>query len=223
MLARLEGIDRIVASGEAVEAVNFTFSVGDLPLLLGMDDVSKISPPLALSTLPQRLEALRERLTALGSPPYLGVTWRAGIKDRRKLYKETPLPRLAKTLRGLPGTVLILQRHPQPGEVEAFSQALGREAHDLSALNEDLEDMLALLSVVDEYVGVSNTNMHLRAGVGRTARVLVPHPPEWRWMAEGEESPWFKGFAVYRQGVDRGWEAAFGRLAQDLLRAFPSL
>ncbi len=217
MLSRVEGIDRLVASDEALEAVDYTFSVGDLPLLLGMDHASKVPPPLPLIPLPERVEALRERLTALGPPPYIGVTWRAGKKEKRKLYKETPKEHLAEALRGLPGTVVILQRHPQAGEIETFSRALGRPAHDLSAVNEDLEDMLALLSLMDEYVGVSNTNMHLRAGLGRTARVLVPHPPEWRWMAEGEESPWFRGFAVYRQGLDRDWGRAFGRLRKDLV------
>ena len=71
--------------------------------------------------------------------------------------------------------------------------------HDFTALNEDLEDMLALLSFMDDYVCVSNTNFHLRAVRGRVGRVLVPNPPEFRWMAEGEESPWFPGCKVYRQ------------------------
>ena len=88
--------------------------------------------------------------------------------------------------------------------------------HDLSALNEDLEAMLALLALIDDYVGVSNTNMHLRAGVGKTARVLVPCPAEWRWMAQGDESPWFPGFKVYRQKTDGNWNEALGRLAADL-------
>jgi hypothetical protein len=88
--------------------------------------------------------------------------------------------------------------------------------HDLSATNDDLERMLALLAVLDEYVGVSNTNMHLRAGIGLTARVLVPHPPEFRWMAAGDRSPWFPGFGVYRQRVDRDWTEALARLAADL-------
>ena len=82
--------------------------------------------------------------------------------------------------------MVILQRNPLPHEVEAFSQTLGRPVHDFSVLNENLEQMLALLAVIDDYVGVSNANMHLRAAVGRTARVLVPAPPEWRWMAEGK-------------------------------------
>ncbi|MCH8137806.1 MAG: hypothetical protein IH926_02440, partial [Proteobacteria bacterium] len=94
---------------------------------------------------------------------------------------------------------------------------LGREAHDLTALNDDLEDMLALLALLDEYVTVSNTNVHLSAGAGRTSRVLVPNPPEWRWMAAGDESPWFPGCRIYRQEVNGDWEGAFARLAGDLL------
>jgi hypothetical protein len=76
--------------------------------------------------------------------------------------------------------------------------------------------MLALLALVDDYVGVSNTNMHLRAGAGRSARVLVPAPPEWRWMVSGEESPWFPGFRIYRQGTDGDWGEPLARLAGDL-------
>ena len=79
--------------------------------------------------------------------------------------------------------------------------------------------MLALLSLVDEYIGVSNTNMHLRAAVGRTARVLVPRPAEWRWMARGASSPWFPGFSVYRQTLDGIWGGALASLRADLTAA----
>ena len=76
--------------------------------------------------------------------------------------------------------------------------------------------MLALLALVGEYVGVSNTNMHLRAGVRKTARVLVPRPADWRWMTDGDRSPWFPDFAIYRQTADGDWDPAMTRLAADL-------
>ena len=76
--------------------------------------------------------------------------------------------------------------------------------------------MLALLTVMDEYVGVSNTNMHLRAGIGKTARVLLPWPAEWRWMAAGAASPWFPGFRVYRQQQNGDWNEALARLSGEL-------
>jgi hypothetical protein len=62
--------------------------------------------------------------------------------------------------------------------------------------------------------------MHLRAGTGRPARVLVPRPAEWRWMISGSESPWFPGFRVYRQRPDGDWRPALERLAQHLRAQF---
>ena len=139
----------------------------------------------------------REKLARLGPPPYLGLTWRAGTDlqrgrelgvDQRVLFKEVPPALLGEAVRGWPGTLVSLQRGPtRLDELEALRERRGRrDVHDLSAVNEDLRDALAVLAVLDDYVAVSNTNIHLRAGLGRTARVLVPNPPEWRWMRTGE-------------------------------------
>jgi ADP-heptose:LPS heptosyltransferase len=204
---------------------DLSLPVGDLPRLLGAQDTP---PPLAVRAAADRVAHWRERLAALGPAPYLGVTWRAGTKTddapefaargEDPLYKEIDIAMLATTLRAWPGTVLVLQRLPQQAEVAAFAKALGRAAHDLSATNDDLVDMAALLHLIDDYVGVSNTNMHLRAGVGRTARVLIPFPPEFRWMSAGNEAPWFRGFRIYREPPNRDWQPVMNALREDIGR-----
>ena len=197
--------------------------VGDLPCLL---DARGTPLPLSISVAPERVAQWRRRLAALGPPPYLGVTWRAGTKrdnpsefaarGEDPLYKEIKIAPIASALRPWRGTVVILQRLPEQGEVAAFCKALGHVAHDLSSANDDLAEMAVLLSLIDEYVGVSNTNMHIRAGFGKTARVLVPFPPEFRWMHTGEHSPWFPGFTIYRQPAARDWTPVLAKLAQDI-------
>jgi hypothetical protein len=158
-----------------------------------------------------------QRLAAFGPGPYIGVTWRAGTKIHRNgLYKEVPRASLAAAVAHAPGTLIALQRQPAEGEVEAFAREAGRSIHDMTALNESLEEMLALLACLDDYLCVSNTNVHLRAGAGRTCRVLMPHPPEFRWMAEGEESPWFPGTKIYRQTPSGDWSAALNRIEEEL-------
>jgi Flp pilus assembly protein TadD len=224
LLALLEGndaIDDLCARGCAASDFDLALPLGDLPRLL--NDTST-PPPVRL--VPKRVSEWRERLAALGPEPYLGVTWRAGskreieaefaVRGEDPLYKEIDIKSLASALQAWRGTVLILQRLPAQGENEAFSKAQGRGAHDLSALNDDLVDMAAVLSLIEEYVGVSNTNMHLRAGVQKAARVLVPFPPEFRWMNAGDVSPWFPGFAVYRQAPARDWRGCLERLKSDL-------
>jgi hypothetical protein len=169
---------------------------------------------------------MRERLAALGPPPYVGITWRAGTLPEEQhsaswvLFKSVDMRGLAGTFAATRATLIALQRRPAAGEIDLFSELVGRTVHDLSDLNEDLEAMLAALSLIDDYVGVSNTNMHLRVAVGRTARVLVPVPAEWRWLQHGESSPWFPGFAIYRQGLQGNWARALTALERDLAANF---
>jgi hypothetical protein len=186
--------------------------LGDLPFLAGTVHAPR---PLAL-TPDAALRAENEaRLAALGPRPYIALTWRAGIQDGKSLSKTIPLPSLAEALAGCRGTLISLQRDPAAEETAILAQRLGRRVHDLSALNGDLARMLAMLALIEEYIGVSNTNMHLRAGLGLPARVLVPHPPEFRWCAAGERSPWFPGFRIYRSSAS-GWDDAIARLKADL-------
>lgn len=196
--------------------------VGDLPRIFGMGDGDKPPRALPLAPLPERVAALRGKLEAAGPRPWIGVTWRAGTpkdeqrgRKRRVLFKEAPLGDLAAALRGRAGTWVVLQRNPAPGEVERWAEQAGGACFDASDLNADLDDMLALLSLLDEHIGVSNTNMHLAASLGKTACVLVPYPPEWRWMATGA-SVWFEGFGVERQAPDGDWSAALAHLAQTI-------
>jgi tetratricopeptide (TPR) repeat protein len=182
--------------------------ISDLPLA----SPAGYPAPVALAPLANLVEEVRDRLARCGAGPYIGVTWRAGPKaietlDTTERYiKDVDAQALGHVLANVPGTVVVLQRGLQPGEGEAFVAGLRRAAFDFSGYGEDLERMLALLSALDEYVTVSNTNVHLLAGLhGRSARVLVPFPPEWRWPGNGPSSPWFPGFEVYREERAAGW------------------
>jgi tetratricopeptide (TPR) repeat protein len=207
---------------------DFEATIGDLPYLTGAD----VAPPsLAIDAHPERVAAWRSRLAGFGPPPHVGLTWRAGTDFRRRaefganiqsLHKEAPLDGLAASLRVAAGTFVSLQRGADAGEVDRLTARLGRPILDAGAANEDLEDALAVLAVLDDYVCVSNTNVHLRAMLGAGARVLVPFPPEWRWMAEGDASPWFPGSRVYREGGRGDWRPALEELARDLAAATPS-
>ena len=119
--------------------------------------------------------------------------------------KQAASDALAAALHGMQGTLVSVQRSPRAGEREAIEAAAGRTVHDASAANDDLDEILALMSIVDDYLGVSSANAHLRAGTGGSMRVLVPNPPEWRWMTAGDRSPWFPAMTVIRQQPDGRW------------------
>jgi len=149
--------------------------------------------------------------------PYIGLTWRAGTTGvSGALSKDAPLADIARVVAGLEATVVVLQREPSDSELSHLAETIGRAPLDLSAFNVDLEDTLALVGLLDEYVAVSNTNVHLRAACGKTSRVLVPLPGEFRWMVDGQTTPWFEGTAVYREIAGDGWTPAFEALRRDM-------
>jgi hypothetical protein len=210
-------LDAVREDDGRLEAFDLELRIGDLPLVLGSED----TPP----PWPLEVSENKEALLRLGPPPYLGVTWRAGTDLARRrelgndpgaLMKALAPALLGAALRGWPGTVILLQRGARPGESAQFAAAFEGPLHDLSELGDDLPALLAVLAALDEYVGVSNANVHFLAGLGRTARVLVPYPGEWRWMRRDGPSPWFPGFAVYRQPQSRDWTATLDRLRADL-------
>ena len=194
--------------------------VGDLPWLLEANQPDRFPRALALSPLPERVASMRERLASLGPSPRIALTWRAGTASAGPAstrLKEVPLEALGQSVREVRGSWISIQRFPREGETAAISEAMGTTVHDLSGVNGDLEEMLALLSVVEECVGVSSANTHLRAALGGSMRVLVPFPPEWRWGVEGPASPWFPSMRLHRQAPNGSWSSALADLRSGFL------
>ena len=214
--ARLPFLDAIAPPDEEAPPGPTRLSVADLPFILSAHDCPA---PVTLNPDPARQAEFRRRLAQAGPPPYLGLTWRGGRMRAGSLFKEAPLDDLARILAPLPATVIVMQRGPAPGEAARLGEILGRGVGDFSGCNESLEDMLALISLLDDYIGVSNTNMHLLAGTGGGARILVTNPAEYRWMAHGAISPWFPKFRLYREAAGGGWTRALETLSGDLARS----
>ena len=218
MIGRSGMLDVCVPAVGRVPAQADCRMLADLPYLL---EAHRLSIPEAVrfDPLPARVAELEARLKTLARP-LIGLTWRAGTGPeagtRNVLFKAAPFDAFVAMAQGLPGTLLVLQRQPKAAEIDALKAACGGRVVDFSPLNGDLEAMHALLAQIDDYVGVSNTNMHLRAALGRTARVLVSCSVEFRWMASGPESPWFPGFRVYRQGPQGNWREAMASVVADM-------
>jgi len=191
---------------------------GDLPAIAGGEPVA----PLRLSPAADRVAQARERLARCGPPPYIGMTWQGGFRWEEmpepcsKLFKRVPPEALGNCLKRCRGTLISVQRGSLPEDLATLATAAQRQVHDFSDVNHDLPAALALLSLLDHYVAVSNTNVHFRDSVAKPTRVLVTHPAEWRWCVEGERSPWLTHATLYRQALDGAWDDALARLEQEL-------
>lgn len=210
-------IDLLLHEGETIDNIHYNLFVGELPRLLKIHSKEMIPPPLPLyvnETLPEKnsINIAKEQ------GQLIGITWRAGIQQFNHLSKEIPLSQLIAKLKNIDASIVVLQRNPTSYEMNELREAFGDRLIDASGYNEDLVTMLSVLSMLDAYIAVSNTNVHLAAGIRLKCYVLVPFPPEWRWGYEtGKHSPWFSDFNVYRQSSYQGsWNGGLESLIKDI-------
>lgn len=194
-------------------------NIGDLPLMALQCGIKELPPPFPLEPNTRLVEKYKQELAKFGPPPYVAVSWRGGPKGLkhkagiRSLEKIIDPSLLGEKLANIDATIINIQRLPIMDEAMAFQKALGRKSADYTALNNNLEAMLAVLSLVDEYVTISNTNLHLREGLCKTSKVFVNHPyQDWRWQCSGNHSVWYPNSQVFRQQKDKSWGDAFVQL-----------
>lgn len=201
------GVDfRPAYSGTAEISV----ALADLPLLTNHIDPDDCPRSIDISVPGGKFMRLKSALERFPRP-WIGLQWRSGVawlKHRGGIFKDVPFDSFWRAAENLPGTRVILQRGLSQDETAGIQKA--DRVLNLSGMADDLGNCAALMRLLDQYITVSNTNVHIAAGLpmGVKPRVLVPWPPEWRWTQQGDESPWFPGYQVFRQGNEGDWAAS---------------
>jgi tetratricopeptide (TPR) repeat protein len=83
---------------------------------------------------------------------------------------------------------------------------------------QDLDGLASLIQACDLVVSVDNSTVHLAGALGKDTRVLLPFMPNWRWLMDRRDSPWYSSVKLYRQGSDRDWSGVFENVRSDLAR-----
>lgn len=88
--------------------------------------------------------------------------------------------------------------------------------HDLRPLLHDWADTAAAIDQLDLVIGVDTGVVHLAGALGKPAYVLLPYAPDWRWMLEGSDSPWYSSLRLFRQPAPGTWDAVTSAIFQAL-------
>src|SRR5204863_2090203 len=80
----------------------------------------------------------------------------------------------------------------------------------------DFSDTAVLVELMDLVITVDTAVAHLAGAMGKPVWVLLPHNPDWRWLLDRDDSPWYPSVRLFRQSRPGDWEGVFGRLAAAL-------
>jgi ADP-heptose:LPS heptosyltransferase len=80
----------------------------------------------------------------------------------------------------------------------------------------DFTDTAAAIENLDIVISVDTSVLHLAGAMGKPVWALLPFAPEWRWMLNREDSPWYPTMRLFRQKSWSQWDPVFQQVAEEL-------
>jgi ADP-heptose:LPS heptosyltransferase len=99
-----------------------------------------------------------------------------------------------------------------PGAAKAYNQLGINLAPDLHSFG----DTAAVIDQLDLVISVDTAVLHLAGALGKPAWALIPFAPDWRWLLNREDSPWYPTLRLFRQTKPGQWPDVIERVTTSL-------
>jgi hypothetical protein len=196
-----------MATADQVSPHDAHHSLVSLPLALGLIDPAspEFSTPLQFEIDPAMREIWKERVAKAARPGTLkvGVAWAGNpthVDDHRRSLSTgsmTPFDRPEVSL-------FSLQFGPSGAGAAAEKPPLS--LIDLTGESDDFADTAALIEQLDLVITADTAIAHLAASLGKPTWLLLYFVPDWRWMMDRADSPWYPKIRIFRQSQRGQWE-----------------
>jgi tetratricopeptide (TPR) repeat protein len=146
--------------------------------------------------------------------PRIGLAWAGNAKHVRDRERSIDLADLLMLL-DVDATFVSLQT-----EVRAVDAATLKRNSNILHFGHELEsfsDTAALISHLDLVISVDTAIAHLAGALGKPVWILLTHVPDWRWLLDRDDSPWYPTARLFRQNDTREWDGTVVRVRDALL------
>ncbi|MCU1232528.1 MAG: glycosyl transferase family 9 [Candidatus Solibacter sp.] len=205
LLASLPGAAVVVARGEPLPPFDLHCPLMSLPLAFAT----------TLETIPPPAPVREPRAkTPRGANLRVGLVWAGTSQHPNNRNRSIPLSSFAPLLASSNISFFSFQVGPAAREIESLDQT-GR-IRDLAPLLADFTDTADGLAEMDLLITVDTSVAHLAGTLGVETWVLIPFVPDWRWMLDREDTPWYPSMRLFRQTARGEWSDAIERLGTAL-------
>ena len=218
LMCTLPGATQIVSRGDPLPDFDMHCPLFSLPLAFGtrLETIPSRVPYLTPSGA--HLEKWKQRLPASGGAR-VGISWAGNPKFRTDFNRSIGLRPLLPLLAQTDVQFFGLQKDLREGDREILRQRpqivhLGDEI-------ESFDDTAAIISLMDLVISSDTSIVHLAGALGKPVWILLQFVPDWRWLLDREDSPWYPTARLFRQDDTREWGNVIERVhaaLQDFVR-----
>lgn len=207
----------LVREKDPLPKCDCSYVLMSLPHALGTDTVEDIPAfPHYLSADDVDKQQWKKRLDTMTAPNRLrvGFVWGGNPEHGNDRRRSIPLEKM-------------LPLFNTPG-IDFFSLQKGKPTPDLKKLPRDLPvfdiglycndfaDTAAAIANMDLVISVDTSVVHLAGALGAPTWIMLAHTPDWRWLMDREDTPWYPSMRLFRQPAARDWERVIERIQTEI-------
>jgi tetratricopeptide (TPR) repeat protein len=219
LLTGIPNMDSLLIKGAPWPNVELRVPLLNIP---GVFQTTLETIPAAVPYLyadPNIVPSWQAKAFSLGSGFKVGLVW-AGNPDHANDHNRSMLLSELAPLADVAGVTWIsLQKGPaadQIGNGSPFPALI-----DWTADLNDYADSAALIEQLNLVISVDTSVVHLAGGMNRPVWAMIPYAPDWRWLLDRSDSPWYPSMRLFRQRERGNWDQVVTEVAQ-ALKAFVS-
>jgi hypothetical protein len=214
LMGSLAGAPQIISTGDPLPDFDLHCPLLSLPLAFKtqLETIPSgapylLAPSQAVMNWDARLGANRR--------PRIGLAWSGNAAHERDRDRSMSL-RAFLSILDIGATFVSLQK-----DVRADDATVLDERGEILQFGDqpgDFSDTAALVSQLDLVISVDTSVAHLAGALGKPVWVLLSYIPEWRWLLDRADSPWYPTARLFRQDHTRTWDAVIIRVREALLQ-----
>lgn len=210
LAARAPGVEAAFAPGDEIPAADAHLPLASLPHRLGLSDSREFW------TGPYLEADASESPELPGTKGMkIGLVWAGDARHPNDLYRSARLEQLAP-LFAVPGVAWVSLQVGEPAAQLAASPWAGGIL-DIAPQLRDFAVTAAAIARLDLLVTVDTAVAHVAGAMGRPAWVLLPAiDSDWRWLDEGDTTPWYPTLRLFRQSARGDWDTVARAVAAAL-------
>jgi tetratricopeptide (TPR) repeat protein len=216
LLSGLAGVSHLVARGGILPPFDYQCPLLSLPLAFKTRLESIPAATRYVHVDPTQAAQWRGKLPAAPGPR-IGLMWSGNAMHRRDRYRSVAL---AELIRYLPAELQYVSLQKEVRESDLPALRSNADMLNFADAQKDFSDAAALCECMDLVISVDTSIAHLSGALGKETWILLPFSPDWRWLLDRVDSPWYPTVKLYRQERSGDWSEVLARVSADLRRRF---
>jgi tetratricopeptide (TPR) repeat protein len=212
LFSTLRGVSAVVAKGETLPDFDLQCPLMSLPMVFGttLETIPPIRYLSADSSWQMRFKTESQAIR-------IGLVWAGHPTHQKDVTRSLRLADFA-CLSQIPG-LDFYSLQVGPAAVQASSPPPDMHLTDWTDDLRSFADTAALIQQLDLVITVDTAVAHLSGALGKSVWILIPFQPDWRWLLDRDDSPWYPTARLFRQRHPGRWDEPLDAIARALKKS----